>query len=71
MLKPSQTKLISSFEISKHLGIAHATTLRMMKNGEFGSVINLSGCGKRTHLRVRRSDFESWLARHNSLHKSN
>ena len=56
-------KLISANAIARELGCCPRTALSLLKRGVFGSVIQLSEGRSRTHYRVRRSDFLSYLTR--------
>jgi hypothetical protein len=56
-------KLVSSVEIADKIGCARTTALRMLKSGYFGTVIKLSFNSSRTHYRLKREDWESYLSR--------
>lgn len=54
--------IVSSMEISEKLHISIVTAQKMIRNGEFGSPINLNRTGRRKHIRIRREDFNAYLA---------
>ena len=65
MTRPEQEKkLISSREIAYVLGISPTCAGKMLRAGAFGIPIKLTYSGARTHFRVSREDFNSYIKLH-------
>jgi hypothetical protein len=70
MTRPILNKLVSAYEIAAFLGCSASHALKVLRQGKFGTPINLSHGGRRMHFRVSRRDWNAYKSTIPNLEQS-